>query len=282
MPGYFQIGAVKEKVAFTSTGFASPPVRGSGASALVMDEAERRYATVVATGNSPSAVNFFRKRGYSERESSEVLELDSERSKSWLQSIGDTLHPHEVELHEHHWRQLSAAQREEVLRVLSREEPSTVVRTPEAIAWMLNNPWFPPSPKQNRFERAYRFGNSARAVDYRIWEVRAPQSMERAIAVVAFVHNATGLTLKVLDYGATHKQQERELGATLLMYYARNRSKIRRYLYPARLGAFAANRCVSGASARRQLYFFRSSSENVARHLNELQFSSTDGDTGFW
>jgi hypothetical protein len=148
---------------------------------------------------------------------------------------------------------------------------------------MLDNPWFPPSPKPNRIEKSYWFSNGARSVHYRIWEGESPKSSERALAIVAFIENSRGVTLKVLDYGATHKERERELAATLFMYYARNRSKIDRYVYPARLGtAVTYPEISSPATAIRQSYFFRSSSARVARHLNDLRFFTTDGDTGFW
>ena len=283
MPLYLHTGEGKEKVAFTSTGFTSPRSRASGVSALLMDEAERSYTTVIATGNSPSATVFFRKRGYFERESSDVLEIDGQRCDAWLKSIADTLHPHEVAIREHNWRVLSLSQRDEILRGLRREEPYTVVRTPEGIAWMLDNPWFPPSPKPNRIEKAYWFSNGARSVQYRIWQGESPQTSEHALAIVAFIQNARGVTLKVLDYGATSKERERELGTTLFMYYARNRSRINRFVYPARLEvAVTCPEMSPLVSVRRQSYFFRSSSARVVRHLNNLRFCTTDGDTGFW
>jgi len=283
MPLSLCLGDGEERIAFTSTGFTSPRARSSGVSELGMDEAERRYSTVVATGNSPAATVFFRKRGYTERESSDVVEIDSQRSQVSLKALAKTLHPHEGEIREHHWRGLSCAERKEILCILSRREPFSVVRDPELIAWMLDNPWFPPSPKPNCIEKAYWFRNGARSVHYRILEVASHRRNERALAIVAFIKNGRGVTLKVLDYGATHHYREVELAATLFMYYARNSSRIDRYVYPARLGEHRICREISSLSSIiRQPYFVRSSSPRVIQHLNDIRFCTTDGDAAFW
>lgn len=283
IPVEFNANGYRERVAFTSTGFTLPRARHLKTGCGLMTAAETAYTSIMATGNSASADAFFKRRGYAVRINRDILRLSRGQSLAELSSLAATFQEHASGLRELPWAQLSAIEQTQVLKLLSRNNSVGVIRGPEAISWMLNNPWFPPTPRPCRRERRYLFGRNVQSVIYKVFELSGKSSADRALCITSIVKAKRSRTLKILDYGATSDIMARQLFDAVYGFFLTNIRAFDFFVFPRILGE--ASQIVDVGSLAENidaLFFVHTRSQRLAESFEQLTCSTVDGDLGFW